>query len=317
MCKDEGEEKHFPNCANQRIPCPNDCGVPYLSAFDMHQHLQVCLMQVVPCKFAETGCSIRMRRRDLEKHLQEGMQQHMMALTLSSYEAIKTLHLRFNQEGQPLGKNMEPFVDKDAVLKLKEKDEEIRRLQQELCSAKECLVRQSAAMTQVALKEVHEEVQDVLKFSYSSFVKFSLPNYTKCKSISQDGNWISPSFHYPSDGYNMELSIDTNGFDEGAGTHLSAYINPIPGSYDAGLRWPVICKLYLVLLNQRGDFGHYGKSAVCEWDMHCQDYRTISYTYIPFQKLEFDSVRNTQYLMDDCLRFKLYLDVRPKYIYKV
>jgi len=320
MSLDEGGEKHFHRCPNKRVPCPNVCGV-HFSLFDKDRHLRECPKQVVSCKFASSGCGVRLQRGDMEKHLEESLQQHMMAVTLTNSESLQCLHQRLDQVGfTPNGFSKKPAVSREREEMesiLHQKDKELQQVQQELGVVKATLERQNTAMTQAFLREMHGEVQDILKFGYSSYIDFTLSNFYECRSSSPDGNWCGPQFNFPSDGYRMELSIDTNGYEQGAGTHLSAYINPLRGSYDGHIRWPVVCRLYLVLLNQCGDFGHHGKSAVFEWNRNCHDYQTISYTFISVSKLEHDPVRNTHYLRNDCLYFRLYLDMQHKHSYRV
>ena len=321
MSLDEGGEKHLQCCPNRRVPCPNGCGV-LINLFDKDKHLEECPLQIVPCKFACAGCAARLRREKMERHLEENVQQHMMAVTLRNSESLLGLHQRLDQMSlTPSSFNKKPAAsqgreDADESL-LHQKDRELQKVQQELCVVKATLERQSAALTQALLIEKHQEMQDILKFGYSSsFFEFSLSMYTKCRSSSPDGNWCSPPFYCPPDGYRMELSIDTNGYEEGAGTHLSAYLSLLRGSYDGRLQWPVECRVYLVLLNQCGEFGHHGKSAGFELSKNC-DYKTISYTFVSFDKLEHDAVRSTQYLKNDCLYFRLYLDMRPKHSHRV
>ena len=54
-------------------------------------------------------------------------------------------------------------------------------------------------------------------------------------------------------GYKLRISIDPNGSGDGKGTHLSAFIIVMKGSYDAILPWPIHGKVKFTLIDQQED----------------------------------------------------------------
>ena len=50
--------------------------------------------------------------------------------------------------------------------------------------------------------------------------------------------WLSKPFYTAPQGYKMNLSVYANGNGDGAGTHVSVYLQLMPGEFDDRLRWP-------------------------------------------------------------------------------
>ena len=63
--------------------------------------------------------------------------------------------------------------------------------------------------------------------------------------------WLSPPFYSHIGGYKMCISVYANGCGAGEETHLSVYINMMPGEYDDNLKWPFHGEVTVQLLNQR------------------------------------------------------------------
>ena len=83
---------------------------------------------------------------------------------------------------------------------------------------------------------------------------FNLMNYEVCKE--ENEIWVSPPFYSHPYGYKMCLRVFTNGFLDGVGTHISAYIAILPGEFDDLLTWPFSGAVTFLLLNQRKDREH-------------------------------------------------------------
>ena len=84
------------------------------------------------------------------------------------------------------------------------------------------------------------------------------------------------------------------------------------GPYDDHFKWPFKGKIIIQLLNQCGDHHRYdyvfdykdndGKRVTS--GEHGEHLLTQS-TYLPFDKLDYNTKINSQYLKDDCLKFKV------------
>ena len=54
----------------------------------------------------------------------------------------------------------------------------------------------------------------------------------------------------------MSLRVDANGWESGAGTHVSVGVHLMQGEYDDNLVWPFKGAITLQLVNHRADEGH-------------------------------------------------------------
>ena len=84
-------------------------------------------------------------------------------------------------------------------------------------------------------------------------IKYS--DYSKHKR--DEDQWYSSLFYTSAGGYKIRLSLDAIGRGTGKGTHLSCYVNLMPGEYDDILEWPFQGEVTVELLNQLGDKNHY------------------------------------------------------------
>ena len=138
-------------------------------------------------------------------------------------------------------------------------------------------------------------------------VKVSDYSYKKRNSILYKPE---PFFTSPN-GYKMQLWVFTNGFENGSGSHLSVILCILEGPFDSQLSWPLLATFKIVLLNQLEDYHHRAASVkYIDNDGSCRG-ATKSWGYSKFielSALELDSSKNVQYLKDDTLYFKVYLE---------
>jgi TNF receptor-associated factor 4 len=141
------------------------------------------------------------------------------------------------------------------------------------------------------------------------FFSFSVSKYEGKKKAKERFN--SPSFYTSPNGYHMTVSVDVNGDGNGKGTHVSVFARILEGKYDAGLKWPFIGDVKVVLLNQLEDKNHH----IVTIDFTTADNRhalslALGYRkFISHSALAHDPVKNTQYLKDDTLYFRVSVEV--------
>jgi len=139
-------------------------------------------------------------------------------------------------------------------------------------------------------------------------MRFQLVEYQKKKENNED-IYSSPCYIFPG-GYSMAVNIIPNGDKEGSGTHVSVFAFIKKGEYDRTLHWPFQGKITFILLNQLEDDNHYSKMiAVTEEDNSMVGDDWGFYTFIPHTELGHDPVKNTQYLKDDTLYFRVFVEV--------
>ncbi len=71
---------------------------------DLTAHQGVCPLEHVACPFSDIGCKVKVPRRDLDKHIQSSMLQHMTDMALS-HTATKTQLTALKQEHEALKKD--------------------------------------------------------------------------------------------------------------------------------------------------------------------------------------------------------------------
>ena len=144
-------------------------------------------------------------------------------------------------------------------------------------------------------------------------VKLTLTNYEEMKR--SDGEWNSPPFYTHPQGYKMCLSVVTNGYGEGKGTHVSVIAYLMQGEFDDHLKWPFRVHVVIQLCNQLQDKYHRGHTIDFS---ETTDPRIVSRVtsgerakggrgcdLIPHNDLNFNPTNNCQYLKNDCLRFQI------------
>ena len=136
-------------------------------------------------------------------------------------------------------------------------------------------------------------------------VKFKLTDYQKKKQLNEYVQ--SPSYYTPRNGYHMAIEVYANGSGGGKGTHVSVFAAFLKGKYDAQLKWPFIGKVTFTLLNQLEDNNHNRYTMKLTAEHNVQAGRPVwgNGRFIRPSALDYDAAKNTQYLKDDTLYFRM------------
>ena len=104
---------HYKECPKWPLRCPNYCGMDnLLTRSSLRDHLRIhCLEQVISCQFAEIGCTVRVKRKEMADHIQQSMGEHMTAM-LSGYIKVKKELNEVKKENQQLKVVYEVLRDK-------------------------------------------------------------------------------------------------------------------------------------------------------------------------------------------------------------
>lgn len=151
------------------------------------------------------------------------------------------------------------------------------------------------------------EVNELKKLAQT----FKLTDYQVQK---RDGSVFkfSPFYSHPR-GYHMALWITANGFGAGKGTHTSVTISIVEGDYDSNLKWPCLGVITFTLINQLEDKNHH----IMKLNLTPEDDAKPGYIqgiggigvgvgeFIPHCALNYNPSKNTQYLKDDTLYFRV------------
>ena len=92
FCHDTGEYQfiegqHREECSKFPLPCPNKCEVESIERDKIEEHRKMCPLEMIQCDYHIIGCMEKMVRKEMSKHKQEAMKEH---LSLSINELIVT-----------------------------------------------------------------------------------------------------------------------------------------------------------------------------------------------------------------------------------
>ena len=121
---------------------------------------------------------------------------------------------------------------------------------------------------------------------------------------------FSDYFYTSPGGYKMCIRVDADGVGSGSGTHVTVCAKLLEGAYDASLSWPFMGTVMFTLLNQLADNNHH--SEIFEFTTGHNANVGISVGYVQFishSALSHDPVKNTQYLKNNTLYFRVSVTV--------
>ena len=304
-------EDHWFECEKRPIQCPNKCGENTLVPRHLQQHLDIaCPLQVVMCKFSYTGCNIECQRQEMQEHLDGNMQSH---LTMVSE---MTCDLQYENDTQ-----------QQRIAELTGKSNTQGKRIQSLTHQIQILTSQVHFLAS-ALKPGALTTQQLQAGPPPVFIPppdFVMTNFKQLKN--DDDIWFSPPFYSHIGGYKLCISVDANGWDDGwmwpRGKHVGVTVYMMRGEYDDNLKWPFKGEVRVQLLNQRGNHSHFEKALLrlshyqesldgfdqsifarvvgCKIAMEGWGYPQ----FIAHTKLRHIPVRDYQYLMNDCLKFRI------------
>ena len=116
--------KHLPICLQVPVTCPNNCKKEGLKREQLQAHIDECPLQVISCPFTSAGCTVKLRRNEMEKHEDSAMRQHL--------RLVMKLHLNQATSTPPAATVSPPFLYNQAPTEIiisdfskkKEADEE-------------------------------------------------------------------------------------------------------------------------------------------------------------------------------------------------
>ena len=101
---------HWPQCPFYPVPCPNACGIQAIERGDLDAHLLQCPLEEIECEFSYAGCNVKLAFEDVEKHMKECVQQHLVLLSAKFRECQEQLEKQSRENAeriQDLQKHMQ------------------------------------------------------------------------------------------------------------------------------------------------------------------------------------------------------------------
>ena len=263
-------------CNKFPVTCPNKCREAPFERQKVENHVKVeCPLTKVNCPLRYAGCEVRLPRKDMPEHMRDTV-THLTRLATVTQTLLKE-----NQELKKCNKLLED----------------------QFLATSEAHYREQEA-TEKEIDALKKEVNE-LKLNLIGFPIDFRVNYAIKKEH------YLPSFSTHSRGYQMCISVDTNGDGSGKGTHVSIYTHLMKGPYDDHLKWPFRGEITIQIVNQAGDHSHVEKTS-CYNDRTSNIYasRVIGeekasgwgfHQFLAHTDLEYNGAKNIKYLKDDII----------------
>jgi hypothetical protein len=301
QCSDNSNEvKHFLrklldqhlalDCPNRYHECVH-CGKKSTFTFITQTHDQKCRKKPIHCP---TGCGNSMERQQVKRHIRIkcpytmtpckykgiGCNTELMRKDMAAHEQDDKLHLHMALETVNIQQN--------AFWKaLNSQQGVISKLQDTTKSQQDTIDSLQATVGLLRPKI------------------FVLSGYLKKKQAGKAFRF--PPFYTHVNGYRMALEVDANGWGRGACTHVSVCAPMLSGEH---VKWPFIGKLSFTLLNQLEDKNHHTMTMPLTAADNTRVGSSWGFTeFILHSALTLDLIKNTQYLKDDCLYFRVSVKV--------
>ena len=323
-----------------KVKCDNN-GCPWVGELgSLDAHLQSCDYALLPCT---NKCKIDneiakfLRRKDLKDHLTNDCPRRQYKCSYcketGEYQERITTHLDTCPKVKVLCPNPQcpvgNFRSQIDSHRSTCKYETVRCKYAEV-GCKERLVRQELSkheeddqfhlrVTTVKVLELTKMNRYLLKSTSRVPCTVRLANYLKYKSDADE--FCSPPFYTSYTGYKMCINVYANGLGDGNGTHVSVYAHLMKGDNDDSLSWPFTGKVTFELLNQLEDKNHHQETTLFRADSKSsqrvveRERASLGYgrpKFISHADLDYKSDKNTKYLKDDTLMFRVSVQV-PDY----
>lgn len=323
-CNKEGtyrsiSTEHWPECEYIPITCPNMCGMSYEQIMQ-EEHDKTCPHFTVECLYRDTGCTAKFQRKDQEAHLKENIQQHL-DFTMKMHQELKAKQEETKEIYAKLVKQGEEFAEKLKVVE-RQQAEAVQRHE----AKRTTMIRNFEI--QLSLKEsIIKTLQENQKSTMNACVRQSIQSFrlhtgiwpyhltmSGYKKLQHENDiWYSSHMLTHPLGYTFLITVRPNGYEDSKGNAVGVWLRSCKGLYDKCLKWPAQVAITLQLLNQLGDCeaDHVTNTTLFELkqvsdtaEVHVY-IAPFSLSYIPHEDLNYNTERKTQYLKDDCLKFKI------------
>ncbi len=275
--------KHYPECANFPLSCPNKCEVSSVDRDKMSEHMSQCPLQLVECEYAHAGCCERIQRKDLAKHMEQNVQKHLLWAFTASQKQILALESEMLRQTVIRIREVKQQVEAKVDEVRREKDKQLEEKDRQI----------DALESRLATIERHTQLLPPVEFILSGY---SLYKKEKVTSV------YGPLFYTHRRGARVQVR-----------TYFGAYVDielhQVPGEFDDEIDWPVKCAVTVHILDQWRDHHHISGGRTFTLA------RPFKRTYtgqpdalrVNYNTIEGCSKRDVhvKYVQDDCIRYRV------------
>ena len=253
-------------------------------------HLKSCPKALVSC--SNRGCNLIFLRCEISAHQ-----------TTCQYKPVPCKYAEVGCKEKPLRKDLKKH-EEDGQLHLRVTTEAVLELKKELAKQNtQVFVLASKINCLVSKPQVMLRLTEFKRFKSEKKVFHSAPFYSSLN------------------GYKMCIRVFANGAGDGKGSHVSVFSVIMKGEYDDNLTWPFTGTVTIQLLNQLEDNNHHERQLKYRQDQVCSkrvldDQIKIGelrdwgkFKFISHDSLDYQPAINCQYLKDDSLIFRVYIEI--------
>ncbi len=318
VCNDQ-----WPQCPFYPVPCPNGCEILAIERGDLDAHLMQCSLEEVECDFTYAGCNVKLVREEMEKHLADNLQRHVLMMNKALQEKIEQKERKIGQLEVKLEdrdrqiQELREEKDRQIEEQVKERDRRIQELREERDRQIEELQKKmkeeqkrKIQETQVKVERVEEQLKGHVQEYERRFgvAQFTVNDFQRVKR--SYNRWDSSPLYTHQGGYKVGIRVCPHGSYEGYGTHVSVYPCSLKGENDDRLKWPADCTITVQLLNQHRDQDHVTVSKRFQWNKpttpslwpFCPPFGN---KFIAHKDLDWNAAKQTQYLKNDYLQLRI------------
>ena len=238
------------------------------------------------------------QQKDTEQKLQVQRDDFAKQLQVQIREIQQTLQEK-DQEIKELS-NQLVLRERAVQQQLQEKDEEIRQVREQLQEEMERKVQETRASFQKILTEKEQELKKERKLVLTvPPINFTIKNFNE---HTINNTWTSPFMYTHFGGYHFQMKIILPPGDRN--TPLMLGFLSRAGEFDDQLKWPVKVTITMQLINQYQDDNHYTTTHTLEWK-RASDPTFKIFHYMYLSKASLDASKQTQYLKNDQLHFRV------------
>ena len=152
--------QHKKNCAQYPLSCPNGCELGVIPSAGMASHKRVCPLEIISCEYHRIGCSVRLSRKDIDKHNTEEMAHHLKLMS----EALMTMNQDLSKQAtsvqrvqRKLGDN-KSTVSNDKLHAISQKMDEVNFEQSQHKESLEVLQKQFSRSIELIIINLFTQV---------------------------------------------------------------------------------------------------------------------------------------------------------------
>ena len=320
LCKKEGTYQfittadHQNTCPEVELKCKNTGCNEHFKRCKMSSHTEVCPKQVINCPFNDMGCKVTPTRENQQTHWKDDVVSHVDLLARHMNVMSGKIDKMSGKMDEMSGKMDEMSGKMDEMSGKMASDNNMMSGKTNEISGKIDKMARNGNMMSEKIDKMAKEVQVYHRDIVPMLMKFT--GFSFGKENNED--WFSEGFYTGIGGYKVRLIISPNGFGVAKSTHLSVFVNLMPGVNDDTLEFPLRGTFTIALLNQLEDKSHYTESI--DFDEHaskknsCRKYKLDDqgrgcHEFISHFSLVFNQDRNTKYLHNDTVYFRVTAEV--------